>query len=49
MALMVDANQGYSRAQAVEFGRLVSDIEVRWFEEYRTMLDRPSIRYRISA
>jgi len=24
-------------------------IEVRWFEEYRTMLDRPSIRYRISA
>ena len=24
-------------------------IEVRWFDEYRTMLDRPSIRYRMSA
>jgi L-alanine-DL-glutamate epimerase-like enolase superfamily enzyme len=33
MALMVDANQGYTRAQAVEFGRLVSDIDIRWFEE----------------
>jgi D-galactarolactone cycloisomerase len=33
MALMVDANQGYTRAQAVEFARLVSDIPIRWFEE----------------
>jgi L-alanine-DL-glutamate epimerase-like enolase superfamily enzyme len=32
-ALMVDANQGYTRAQAVEFGRLVADLDVRWFEE----------------
>lgn len=24
-------------------------IEVRWFDEYRTMLDRPTIRYRLSA
>ncbi|MBK8252892.1 MAG: acetoacetate decarboxylase family protein [Polyangiaceae bacterium] len=24
-------------------------LEVRWFDEYRTMLDRPSIRYRASA
>ena len=32
-AIMVDANQGYSRSQAVEFGRLVSDLDIRWFEE----------------
>jgi L-alanine-DL-glutamate epimerase-like enolase superfamily enzyme len=32
-ALMVDANQGYDRAQAVEFGRLVADLDIRWFEE----------------
>lgn len=24
-------------------------IEVRWFDEYRTMLDRPAVRYRMSA
>jgi len=33
LALMVDANQGYTRAQAVEFGRLVADLDIRWFEE----------------
>lgn len=33
LALMVDANQGYERAEAVEFGRLVADLDVRWFEE----------------
>ncbi len=32
-ALMVDANQGYDRADAVEFGRLVGDLGIRWFEE----------------
>jgi D-galactarolactone cycloisomerase len=32
-ALMCDANQGYDRAQAVEFGRLVRDLDIRWFEE----------------
>ena len=32
-ALMVDANQGYDRAGAVEFGRLVADLGIRWFEE----------------
>jgi D-galactarolactone cycloisomerase len=31
--LMVDANQGYDRAQAVEFARLVWDLDIRWFEE----------------
>jgi D-galactarolactone cycloisomerase len=31
--LMVDANQGYTRAQAVEFGRRVGDLDIRWFEE----------------
>lgn len=24
-------------------------LEVRWFDDYRTLLDRPSIRYRLSA
>jgi L-alanine-DL-glutamate epimerase-like enolase superfamily enzyme len=33
LALMVDANQGYDRAQAVEFGRRVAGLDVRWFEE----------------
>ena len=32
-AIMVDANQGYDRAQAVEFGRRVADLDIRWFEE----------------
>lgn len=32
-AVMVDANQGYDRAQAVEFGRLVAGYNIRWFEE----------------
>ena len=32
-ALMVDANQGYDRAQAVDFARRVWDLDIRWFEE----------------
>lgn len=32
-ALMVDANQGYDRAQAVDFGRRVAELGIRWFEE----------------
>jgi L-alanine-DL-glutamate epimerase-like enolase superfamily enzyme len=32
-ALMVDANQGWERAEAVEFGRRVADLDLRWFEE----------------
>lgn len=32
-ALMVDANQGYELRDAVRFGRLVADQDVRWFEE----------------
>jgi L-alanine-DL-glutamate epimerase-like enolase superfamily enzyme len=31
--IMVDANQGWDRAQAVEFGRLAADLDIRWFEE----------------
>jgi D-galactarolactone cycloisomerase len=31
--LMVDANQGYDRAEAVEFGRLAWQQNIRWFEE----------------
>ena len=33
LVLMEDANQGYDRAQAVEFARLVWDLDIRWFEE----------------
>jgi L-alanine-DL-glutamate epimerase-like enolase superfamily enzyme len=33
VAIMVDANPGYDRAQAVEFGRKVVDLDIRWFEE----------------
>lgn len=32
-ALMVDANQGYTREEAVEFGRHAADLGLRWFEE----------------
>ncbi len=32
-ALMVDANQGYTLREAVDFGRRVADYNVRWFEE----------------
>ncbi len=31
--LMVDANQGYTREQAVRFARLVEEQNIRWFEE----------------
>ena len=32
-AIMVDANQGYTLGQAVEFARRTSDLDIRWFEE----------------
>jgi D-galactarolactone cycloisomerase len=31
--IMVDANQGYERHEAVEFARLAADLDIRWFEE----------------
>jgi L-alanine-DL-glutamate epimerase-like enolase superfamily enzyme len=31
--LMADANQGYTREQAIEFARLAADLDLRWFEE----------------
>ena len=31
--LMVDANQGWSLRQAVEFSRYTEDLNIRWFEE----------------
>ena len=31
--LMVDANQGYERAEAVDFGKRVAQYDIRWFEE----------------
>jgi len=30
---MVDANQGYTREEAVAFGHRVRDLDLRWFEE----------------
>jgi L-alanine-DL-glutamate epimerase-like enolase superfamily enzyme len=33
VALMVDANQGYDRAGAVDFGHRVAEFDIRWFEE----------------
>lgn len=31
--LMVDANQGYTRREAIDFARATSDLALRWFEE----------------
>jgi D-galactarolactone cycloisomerase len=43
--LMADANQGYTRAQALRFVRLTDDLEIRWFEEpVRWLNDRLSMR-----
>jgi D-arabinonate dehydratase len=46
--LTVDANQGYTLRQAVEFSRLVQDQNLRWFEEpvrwYSDRLDMASAR-----
>lgn len=32
-AIAVDANQGYTPLQAIEFARLASDLNIMWFEE----------------
>ena len=46
--LTVDANQGYTLRQAVEFSRLVQDQNIRWFEEpvrwYSDRLDMAQVR-----
>lgn len=43
--LMVDANQGYTRDEAVRFARLAADADLRWFEEPCQWLnDRLSMR-----
>ena len=46
--LTVDANQGYTLRQAVEFSRLVQDQDIRWFEEpvrwYSDRLDMAAAR-----
>jgi D-arabinonate dehydratase len=43
--LMVDANQGYTRAEAIRFARLTEDLDIRWFEEpCRWLNDRHSMR-----
>lgn len=43
--LMVDANHGYSRADAIAFARLIEQYEIRWFEEpCRWLNDRLSMR-----
>lgn len=33
LALMVDANQGWDLRQAVDFGKRVAELDIRWFEE----------------
>lgn len=43
--LMVDANQGYTREEAIRFARLAADVRLRWFEEPCQWLnDRLSMR-----
>jgi D-arabinonate dehydratase len=43
--LMVDANQGYTRAEAIEFAHRTEDLNLRWFEEPCQWLnDRLSMR-----
>src|SRR5262249_60653194 len=46
--LTVDANQGWTLRQAVEFSRLVQDQDIRWFEEpvrwYSDRLDLAAAR-----
>lgn len=43
--LMVDANQGFSRVDAIAFARLTDDLDLRWFEEpCRWLNDRLSMR-----
>lgn len=43
--LMADANQGYTRAEAIRFCRLVEGLNLRWFEEpCRWIDDRRAMR-----
>jgi D-galactarolactone cycloisomerase len=43
--LMVDANQGFTRAEAIRFARLTADLDIRWFEEpCRWLNDRLDMR-----
>lgn len=43
--LMVDANQGYTKAEAIRFARLTDELNIRWFEEpCRWLNDRLSMR-----
>ena len=46
--LIVDANQGWTLRQAVEFSRLTADLDIRWFEEpvrwYNDRLDLAAAR-----
>jgi L-alanine-DL-glutamate epimerase-like enolase superfamily enzyme len=42
---MVDANQGFTRDEAIQFARLCADLDLRWFEEpVGWMNDRLSMR-----
>jgi L-alanine-DL-glutamate epimerase-like enolase superfamily enzyme len=44
-AIAIDANQGYTVVQALEFCRLVQDLDIAWFEEpVRWENDRRSLR-----
>ena len=42
---MVDANQGFTRVEAIRYARLVEDLNIRWFEEpVRWLNDHLSMR-----
>lgn len=47
--IMVDANQGWTREDAVRFGRLARDLDIHWFEEpcswYNDRLWMRDVRY----
>ena len=40
--LCADANQGWTPAEAVRFARLVEDLDLHWFEEPCTLVERPA-------
>jgi D-arabinonate dehydratase len=43
--LMVDANQGFTRAEAIRFAQQIADLNIRWFEEpCRWLNDRLDMR-----
>ena len=40
--LCADANQGWTPSEAIRFARLVEDLDLYWFEEPCTLVERPA-------